>query len=80
MINISQVKNQSIYKIIKYILMGMFIFITIKYIPEKVLKTNEICLITLLLIIIFIIIDIISPSLVINISKPHEHTIKNQLS
>ena len=69
MIDINQVKNQNIYKLIKYILMGLFIFIAIKYIPEKVLKNNEIILITISSIIIFIILDIVSPSINVNITK-----------
>jgi hypothetical protein len=68
MINIDQVKNQNIYKIVKYILMGLFIFIATKYIPEKLLKINEIILITITSIIIFIILDIVSPSISINIT------------
>lgn len=67
MINITQVKNQHIYKIIKYILMSLFIFLSIKYIPEKLLNINEIFLITIVIIILFIILDIISPSINVNI-------------
>ena len=40
MININQIKNQNIHKAIKYILMGLSIFITTKYIPVKILKLN----------------------------------------
>jgi hypothetical protein len=68
MIDINQVKNQNIYKIVKYILMGLFIFISIKYIPEKLLKINEIISITVILLIIFIILDIVSPSMRVNIT------------
>ena len=67
MINITQVKNQHIYKIIKYILMSLFIFLSIKYIPEKLLNINEIFLITIVIIILFIILDIVSPSINVNI-------------
>ena len=68
MIDINQVKNQNIYKLIKYILMGLFIFITIKYIPDKLLKINEIILITVSCTIVFIILDIVSPSINVNIT------------
>ena len=70
MIDINQVKNQNIYKIVKYILMGLFIFIAIKYIPEKLLKINEIILITVSSTIVFIILDIVSPSINIKITSP----------
>ena len=69
MIDINQVKNQNIYKIVKYILMGLFIFIAIKYIPEKLLKNNEIILITISSLIVFIILDIVSPSINVNITS-----------
>jgi hypothetical protein len=68
MIDINQVKNQNIYKMIKYILMGLFIFIATKYIPEKILKINEIFIITISSTIVFIILDIVSPSINVNIT------------
>ena len=69
MININQIKNQNIYKIIKYILMGLFIFITTKYIPEKVLKMNELIIITLSSTIVFVILDTVSPSINVEIKN-----------
>ena len=69
MIDITQVKNQNIYKIVKYILMGLFIFIATKYIPERLLKINEIILITISSTIVFIILDIVSPSINVNITS-----------
>ena len=68
MIDINKVKNQNLYKIIKYIIMGLFIFIATKYIPSKLLNISEIILITSSCIIIFIILDTISPSLNVNLS------------
>jgi len=68
MIDINQIKNKNIYKVIKYILMGLFIFIATRYIPEKILKINEIILITISSTIVFIILDIVSPSINVNIS------------
>jgi len=68
MININQIKNQNIHKAIKYILMGLSIFITTKYIPGKILKLNEISLISVLLTIVFIILDTISPSINVSIT------------
>jgi hypothetical protein len=68
MIDINQVKNQNVYKSMKYILMALFIFIATKYIPQKLLKTNEIILITISSTIVFIVLDTISPSINVNIS------------
>jgi presenilin-like A22 family membrane protease len=68
MIDINQVKNQNIYKTVKYILMALFIFIAIKYIPQKLLKMNEMILITISSTIVFVILDTISPSINVNIS------------
>ena len=47
--------------------MSLFIFLSIKYIPEKLLNINEIFLITIVIIILFIILDIVSPSINVNI-------------
>jgi hypothetical protein len=68
MIDINQVKNQNIYRVIKYILMGLFIFIATRYIPEKILKINDIIFITIASTIVFVILDMISPSIAVNIS------------
>ena len=69
MIDINQIKNQNIYRVIKYILMGLFIFIATRYIPGKVLNINEIVLITISSTIIFVILDIVSPSISVNITN-----------
>lgn len=68
MIDINQVKNQNVYKTIKYILMGLFIFIATKYIPQKLLKINEIIIISISSTIVYIILDTVSPSINVNIS------------
>ena len=68
MIDINQVKNQNVYKMVKYILMALFIFIAIKYIPQKLLKMNELIIITISSTIVFVILDTISPSINVNIS------------
>jgi len=68
MIDINKVKNQNVYKSIKYILMALVIFVATKYIPQKLLKLNEIILITVSSTIILIVLDTISPSLNVNIS------------
>ena len=68
MIDINKVKNQNVYKSIKYILMALVIFVATKYIPQKLLKLNEIILITISSTIILIVLDTISPSLNVNIS------------
>ena len=77
MININQIKNQNVYKAVKYILMTLFIFVAIKYIPHKILKINEIILITGSIIIVFIILDTISPSINVNISCDLPYKTKN---
>ncbi len=69
MIDINQIKNQNIYRVMKYVLMGLFIFIATKYIPERLLKINEIILITISSTIVFIILDIVSPSINVNITS-----------
>jgi len=68
MININQVKNQNVYKTVKYILMALFIFIATKYIPQKLLMINEIIIITISCTIVYIILDTVSPSINMNIS------------
>jgi hypothetical protein len=68
MIDINQVKNQNVYKAVKYMLMALFIFIATKYIPQKLLRMNELILITISSTIVFIILDTISPSINVNIS------------
>ena len=69
MIDINQIQNQNIYRVIKYILMGLFIFIATRYIPGKILKIEEIVLITISSTIIFVILDIVSPSISVNITN-----------
>jgi len=69
MIDINQIQNQNIYRVIKYILMGLFIFIATRYIPGKILKIDEIVLITVSSTIIFVILDIVSPSISVNITN-----------
>lgn len=68
MIEINKIKNQNLYKIIKYIIMGLFIFIATKYIPSKILDIKEMILITISSLIVFIILDTISPSVNVNLS------------
>jgi hypothetical protein len=65
----------NVYKTIKYILMGLFIFIVTKYIPQKLLKINEIIIISISSTIVYIILDTVSPSINVNIScdKQNEH-------
>ncbi len=68
MFNINQVKNQNIYKVVKYILMALSIFIATKYIPSRLLSISEISIITVSSTVVFIILDTISPSINVNIS------------
>jgi uncharacterized membrane protein YraQ (UPF0718 family) len=62
MIDIEKISIQPINKIIKYILMGLFIFAALRYVPENLLKPNENVVISILSIIIYIILDTVSPT------------------
>ena len=50
-------------KLLKYILYSFIIFISLTYIPENKLNTNEILMIVSVSSIMYIILDIISPSI-----------------
>ena len=63
MIDIEKINNQPINKIIKYILMGLFIFLALRYVPNQLLKFNENVIISILSIIVFIVLDTVSPSI-----------------
>jgi uncharacterized membrane protein YraQ (UPF0718 family) len=62
MIDIEKISIQPINKIIKYILMGLFIFAALRYVPENLLKPTENVVISILSIIIYIILDTVSPT------------------
>jgi hypothetical protein len=62
MIDIEKISIQPINKIIKYILMGLFIFAALRYVPDNLLKPNENVVISILSVIIYIILDTISPT------------------
>ena len=52
-------------KIIKYILFGLIIGISIRYIPSKPIENNEILMIAAISAITFAIIDMIAPSITV---------------
>ena len=58
-------KNNVIKKLLKYLLFGFIIFISIRYIPSQVIHTDEAITIALIASISFGIIDIIAPSIVV---------------
>ncbi len=56
----------NIEKLIKYITMGLIVLIAARYIPDKVLLPKELIMIGCTSAITFAIIDMVSPSVVIN--------------
>jgi hypothetical protein len=61
--NLIQLNNSKIEKIIKYIIIGLIVICSLKYIPDTILKTNELIIIGLITSITYAIFDIISPSI-----------------
>ena len=53
-------------KLIKYLVMGLIVLIATRYIPDKVLLSKELIMIGCTSAITFAIIDMVSPSVVIN--------------
>ena len=60
--NINQVNICNINKIIKYILMTIIIILCLRYIPDYILKINEIIIIGVIISIFYAILDFISPT------------------
>ena len=69
MTNITQSNISKIQKIIKYILMGLFVILATKYIPDNQLHTKEIIMIGATSSISFAILDMISPTILIQSNK-----------
>lgn len=59
-------------RIIKYILMGLVILVSIRYVPTQLLDTSELLMISFISSISFAILDMVSPSILIS-----QKTIKN---
>jgi hypothetical protein len=65
MINIIQTNISKLRKLTKYILIGLIIVLATKYIPDNKLQTKEIIMISATSSISFAILDMISPSVLI---------------
>jgi uncharacterized BrkB/YihY/UPF0761 family membrane protein len=61
--NIIQFNTFNIEKIIKYILMSLITILCLRYIPNNPLKINDIIIISLIISIVYAILDIISPAI-----------------
>jgi hypothetical protein len=61
--NLIQLNNSYVEKIIKYLIIGLIVVSALKYIPETMLKTNELIIIGSITSITYAIFDIISPSI-----------------
>lgn len=59
-------------RIIKYILMGLVILVSLRYVPTQLLDTSELLMISFISSISFAILDMVSPSILIS-----QKTIKN---
>jgi hypothetical protein len=57
------VRNNNKEKLLKYVLMGIIVMLTVKYLPSYILNTDEIVMIGLTSSITFAILDMLSPSL-----------------
>ena len=65
--NIQQHNISKVQKIIKYILMGLIIYIALIYIPQTPLLNKELLMISATSSIAFAILDMLSPTIKINI-------------
>ena len=63
MTNLIQTNITKLQKITKYILMGLIVVVTLKYIPDSALKNKEIIMIGAISSISFAILDMISPAI-----------------
>ena len=64
------INNLNIERVIKYILLGLVVLIATKYIPEQVLPTKELIMISATSAIAFSILDMVSPSVKV-VNKPN---------
>ena len=53
-------------RIIKYILMGLVILVSLRYVPTQLLDTSELLMISFISSISFAILDMLSPSILIS--------------
>ena len=64
--NFDQNNSSKLEKSLKYLIFAIILFLILRYVPKKLLSTNEIITITTLGSIIFSIIDIVSPTVKIS--------------
>lgn len=64
-----QINSSNCQKAIKYILMALITFIAVRYIPDISLQNKEIIMISVVSSITFVLLDMISPSIKINIKS-----------
>lgn len=64
--NFFQAKIEKSKKIIKYILMGFIVLVSVRYIPKEYIKTKEIVIISFIAAISFAILDMVAPSISFN--------------
>jgi hypothetical protein len=67
--NLIQINNSYVEKIIKYLIISLITICSLKYIPDTILKTNELIIIGSITGITFAIFDIMSPSIKIYQNK-----------
>ena len=74
--DIKQNNISKVQKIVKYILMGLIIYVALNYIPEISIKKKEIIMISATSSITFAILDMLSPTIKLTIIES-ENNIKN---
>ena len=57
------IRNNNKEKLLKYVLMGIIVMLTVKYLPSYILNIDEIVMIGLTSSITFAILDMLSPSI-----------------
>jgi hypothetical protein len=68
LVQTNMTKNQ---KITKYLLMGLVVFLTTRYIPDNLIQTKEALMIGVSSAITFAILDMVSPSIKVNATVSH---------
>jgi len=79
MTQIKQSHLSHVQRLTKYILMGLIVVIATRYIPDNIMQTKEIIMIGATSSIAFAILDMISPAIHIQQTKPEEKPIPNKV-
>lgn len=64
-----QINASNCQKAIKYILMALITFIAVRYIPDLPIQNKEIIMISVVSSITFVLLDMISPSIKVNVNS-----------